>query len=67
MMDKPASLPVSLWGFYVTVDAIGAAIDRLKEKGGQVLNGPHQVPGGSWIVQAIDPEGAAFALTAATQ
>ena len=24
--------------------------------------GPHEVPGGSWIVQAMDPQGAAFAL-----
>ena len=26
--------------------------------------GPVQVPGGSWIVNAIDPQGAAFALVA---
>jgi hypothetical protein len=26
--------------------------------GGQVLMGPHEVPGGSWIVQALDPQGA---------
>ena len=67
MMDKPANIPVSFWGFYTTVDGIEAAVARLTEKGGQVLNGPHQVPGGSWIVQAIDPEGAAFALTSARQ
>ena len=67
MMDKPAQVPASFWGFYTTVDGIDAAIGRLKEKGGQVLNGPHQVPGGSWIVQAMDPQGAAFALTSATQ
>lgn len=67
MMDKPANIPASYWGFYTTVDGIDAAIERLKEKGGQVLNGPHQVPGGSFIVQALDPQGAAFALTAATQ
>src|SRR5437762_7475495 len=30
--------------------------------GGQVLNGPHQVPGGSWIIQCFDPQGAMFAL-----
>lgn len=67
MMDRPAQVPASFWGFYTTVDGIDAAIGRLKEKGGQVLNGPHQVPGGSWIVQAMDPQGAAFALTSATQ
>lgn len=67
MMDRPANLPVSVWGFYTTVDGIDAAVARLTEKGGTVLNGPHQVPGGSWIVQAMDPEGAAFALTAAVK
>ena len=67
MMDKPANIPDGFWGFYTTVDGIDATIERLKEKGGQVLNGPHQVPGGSFIVQAMDPQGAPFALTAATQ
>jgi predicted enzyme related to lactoylglutathione lyase len=29
---------------------------------GQLLNGPHQVPGGSWIAQCRDRQGAMFAL-----
>jgi hypothetical protein len=37
-------------------------VDRIKANGGQVLMGPQEVPGGSWIVQAVDPQGAAFAL-----
>jgi predicted enzyme related to lactoylglutathione lyase len=32
-----------------------------------VLNGPMQVPGGSWIVQCADPQGAAFALVGPTR
>ena len=67
LMDKPENIPASFWGFYTTVEAIDPAVERLKEKGGQVLMGPHEVPGGSWIVQAMDPQGAAFALTAATR
>ncbi|MCZ0734333.1 hypothetical protein [Phreatobacter sp. AB_2022a] len=35
---------------------------RLKEAGGQVLNGPLQVPGGDRIVQLRNPQGAMFAL-----
>jgi hypothetical protein len=27
-----------------------------------VINGPHQVPGGEWVVIADDPQGAAFGL-----
>jgi predicted enzyme related to lactoylglutathione lyase len=26
--------------------------------------GPHEVPGGIWIVQGIDPQGAMFAIVA---
>lgn len=62
MMNKPENLPVSLWGFYANVESIDAAIERINANGGQVLMGPHEVPGGSWIVQAMDPQGAAFAL-----
>jgi predicted enzyme related to lactoylglutathione lyase len=62
MMNKPDNIPVSAWGYYVSVDAIDAAADRVRDNGGQVLRGPHDVPGGSWIVQCLDPQGAHFAL-----
>jgi predicted enzyme related to lactoylglutathione lyase len=52
------------WLFYVNVAEIGAAQARIEESGGAVLHGPHQVPGGSWIVQARDPQGAVFAVVA---
>jgi predicted enzyme related to lactoylglutathione lyase len=61
MMDKPPAAP-SGWSYYVNVDGIDAAADRIKKNGGQVLMGPHEVPGGSWIVQAHDPQGVGFAL-----
>jgi predicted enzyme related to lactoylglutathione lyase len=62
MMDKPAHAPASAWAFYVNVDGIDAAVERIKANRGQVLMGPHEVPGGSWIVQALDPQGVGFAL-----
>jgi hypothetical protein len=62
MLDKPENVPASAWGFYVNVDGLDAAVERIKANGGQVLMGPHEVPGGSWIVQAVDPQGAHFAL-----
>ena len=62
MMKKPDNVPMSLWNFYFMVDGIDAAVGRIEEAGGKVVNGPHQVPGGQWIVQGIDPQGAAFAL-----
>lgn len=36
--------------------------DAKKAGGGQVLNGPMEVPGGDWIAQCLDPQGAAFAV-----
>ena len=37
---------------------------QAKANGGKVLMGPMEVPGGAWIVQCQDPQGAMFALTA---
>jgi hypothetical protein len=62
MMNKPPHIPVSNWGFYFCVDGIGAAVERVKAAGGKVLNGPMEVPGGSWIINGQDPQGAMFSL-----
>jgi predicted enzyme related to lactoylglutathione lyase len=67
MMDKPENVPVSSWAFYVNVDGIDAAIERVKAKGGQIVMGPMEVPGGSWVIQGIDPQGAHFALVSTTR
>jgi predicted enzyme related to lactoylglutathione lyase len=67
MMDKPGDVPAAGWNFYVNVDGIDAAIGRIQAHGGQLRMGPQQVPGGSWIVQALDPQGAAFALVSPTR
>lgn len=66
MMNKPpqmANVPPN-WGIYFLVSDINAAVDRVKANGGQILNGPMEVPGGDWIVNAMDPQGAAFSLHA---
>jgi hypothetical protein len=67
MMDKPSDVPLSAWAYYFNVDGIDAAIERIRRHGGQILMGPHEVPGGSWIVQALDPQGASFALVSPTR
>ncbi|TCR93344.1 VOC family protein [Rhizobium sp. BK376] len=64
MMTKPAEMPMSAWGYYFVVSGIDAAIERVKAGGGKVLNGPTEVPGDSWIIQAMDPQGAFFCLVA---
>lgn len=67
MMDKPAQMPVSAWNFYFNIDGIDAARSRIEENGGAILMGPHEVPNGSWVVQATDPQGAHFALVSQTR
>lgn len=62
VMTKTDAVPAPFWLFYFNIDDIDAAAARVKDKGGQVLNGPHQVPGDAWIVQCRDPQGAMFAL-----
>lgn len=64
MMTKMPETPRPHWLYYVNVDAIDAAAERIKAGGGQVVNGPMEVPGGQWIVNALDPQGALFALVA---
>ncbi len=66
MMNRPpelAHVPPN-WQIYFRVAEIESAARRITASGGQILNGPMQVPGGDWIVSALDPQGAAFALHA---
>ena len=64
IMTRMPQTPASFWLYYVNVDALDPAVERIKAKGGQIANGPIEVPGGQWIVQALDPQGALFALVA---
>ena len=50
------------WALYFRVPDVHAGAGRVKADGGQVLYGPAEVPGGEWIVQCLDPQGAAFSL-----
>jgi predicted enzyme related to lactoylglutathione lyase len=62
IMTKTEAMPTPCWLYYFNVDDIQLGAARVKDEGGSVHNGPHQVPGGSWIVQCSDPQGAMFAL-----
>jgi predicted enzyme related to lactoylglutathione lyase len=50
------------WLVYLSVPSVTAAVEAAKAAGGQVLNGPHQVPGGNWIAQVVDSHGVPVAL-----
>jgi len=63
MMDLPKGGPLPpAWLYYLSVSDIDAAIARAKKRGGKLLNGPLDVPGGGRIAQLLDPQGAPFAL-----
>lgn len=62
MLTKPPTMPAPFWLYYFNVGDIDAAAQRVEAAGGQVLDGPLEVLGGSWVVQCTDPQGAIFAL-----
>jgi uncharacterized protein len=62
MCTKPATAPVPFWLYYFNVGDIDLAVKRVKAGGGRIVIGPMEVPGGRWIVQCVDPQGAIFAL-----
>jgi predicted enzyme related to lactoylglutathione lyase len=64
VLTRAPQTPGPFWLYYFSVPAIDAAAARIKAKGGKIANGPTEAPGGYWTVQAIDPEGALFALVA---
>jgi uncharacterized protein len=64
MMNKPkemANVPPN-WQIYFRVPNVDAAAERVKAAGGQVINGPMDVPDGDRVLNALDPQGAAFGL-----
>lgn len=62
IFTQPPEQPDGGWTFYFRVADIDAAHAAVMAAGGQVLHGPHEVPGDDWIVTGLDPQGAAFAL-----
>jgi predicted enzyme related to lactoylglutathione lyase len=50
------------WLSYAHVADCAKATSAAKAAGGRILNGPMEVPGGSWITQMEDPQGGAFAV-----
>jgi predicted enzyme related to lactoylglutathione lyase len=64
MMNRPprmTNVPPN-WQIYFRVPDVDAAAERIKANGGTILNGPMDVPDGDRVVNAMDPQGAAFGL-----
>jgi uncharacterized protein len=62
VMRKPPQLPVSVWTYYIGVADIDRAVTAINDGGGRVLNGPMEIPGGEFALNAVDPQGAPFGL-----
>jgi uncharacterized protein len=58
---KAMNLPPH-WLHYVTVDDMNGTCERIKSKGGKIMNGPMPIPGDDVIAQCVDPQGAFFAI-----
>ena len=57
MTRDPSKSPVPFWLYYFSVEDIDAAATRIQDKKGQICMGPHEVPGGQWIVVGMRPPG----------
>ena len=62
IMRRMPDMPVSLWTYYIGVDDIDRAATAVTDGGGKILNGPMEIPGGEFALNAMDPQGASFGL-----
>ena len=62
VMPTMPDMPRSMWNFYIGVDDIDRAAEAVRSGGGQVDNGPMEIPGGEYAVNSVDPQGALFGL-----
>ncbi len=50
------------WNYYFNVGNIDEAAERVRARSGRVRHGPQEVPGGAYVVNCLDPQGAGFSL-----
>jgi predicted enzyme related to lactoylglutathione lyase len=62
MKNPPGSPAPPHWSYYINIDNIDRAVERVKAAGGQIVMDPTEVPGGDWVAVGMDPQAAAFAL-----
>ena len=62
IMPKMPDMPVSAWTTYFRVANIDAAAATIAARGGTLLQGPMEIPGGEYSLTALDPQGAVFGL-----
>ena len=65
LRDDPPAEPRIALTLHCPSERAGEAEVRITDNGGAITMGPMEVPDGSWVVNAQDPQGAHFALLAA--
>jgi len=66
LFNKPSQMTgPPAWVAYIKVPDARKTADAIKKAGAKVINGPMEVPGGDWIAQGIDQQGAMFAVHSA--
>ena len=63
VMKAAAGGPPPAWRFYFRRRPTSRPRPtRAKTKGGTIMHGPAEIPGGEFIIVGADPQGATFAL-----
>ena len=65
IMRMPEETMPPSWLYYIAVRDIDEAHRTIGAQGGQVLAEPQEVPGGMFCINAVDPQGAMFAVVGA--
>jgi uncharacterized protein len=67
LFTKPSQMPgPPAWVAYIKVPDARKTAEAIKKAGAKVINGPMEVPGGDWIAQGLDQQGAMFAVHSVT-
>jgi predicted enzyme related to lactoylglutathione lyase len=67
VMTRAAEATRSRWDYFFGVPDIDEAVATVWERGGTITHGPSEVPGGSRVAFAADPQGAVFGLVGPAQ
>jgi hypothetical protein len=62
MMPATAEMGPPHWNQYFRVHDVDRAKAQIEAAGGQVVHGPHEIPGGDFAMNCVDPQGAHFGL-----
>jgi predicted enzyme related to lactoylglutathione lyase len=60
--NRLPEMPPPAWTAYVRVRDTQKVVPKATAQGATLIAGPMEVPGGDWIAQFVDPQGAIFAV-----